>query len=44
MINKNDIYIRLLSKSDITERYLSWFKNDLVTRFLNVRNLSREKV
>lgn len=44
MINKNEIYIRLLSKSDITERYLSWFKNDLVTRFLDVRNLSREKV
>ena len=43
MINKNDIYVRLLSKSDITERYLSLFKNDLVTRFLDV-NLSREKV
>ena len=44
MIKKNDIYIRLLSKSDITERYLSWFKDDLVTKFLDARNLSKEEV
>ena len=44
MIKKNDIYIRLLSKNDITERYLSWFKDDLVTKFLDARNLSKEEV
>jgi len=44
MINKNDIYIRPLLKEDITERYLSWFKDDLVTKFLDARNLSKEEV
>ena len=44
MIKKNDIYIRLLSKDDVTERYLSWFKDDLVTKFLDARNLSKEDV
>jgi [ribosomal protein S5]-alanine N-acetyltransferase len=44
MIKKNDIYIRLLQKNDITERYLSWFKDDLVTKFLDARNLSKKEV
>ena len=44
MIKKNDIYIRLLSKNDITERYLSWFQDDLVTKFLDARNLSKKEV
>ena len=44
MIKKNDIYIRLLSKDDVTERYLSWFQDDLVTKFLDARNLSKEEV
>ena len=42
MIKKNEIYIRILSKDDVTERYLSWFKDDLVTRFLDSKNLSKD--
>jgi len=44
MIKKNEIYIRILSKDDVTERYLSWFKDDLVTRFLDSKNLSKDEV
>lgn len=38
----NDIYIRLLSSSDINERYISWFSDVDVTRFLEARNLTIE--
>lgn len=41
---KNDIYIRVLSDKDINDRYLSWFKNNKVTKFLDAKNLSRKKV
>jgi len=44
IIKKNKIYIRPLLNEDITERYLSWFKNDLVTKFLDAKNLSRDQV
>lgn len=44
IIKKNIIYIRPLLNADITERYLSWFKNDSVTKFLEAKNLTRDQV
>ena len=38
------IYLRELRHSDVTERYLSWFKDDSVTRFLVANHLSDEDV
>ena len=43
-IKNSDIYIRPLLYQDITERYLSWFKNDLVTKFLDSKNLTKIEV
>ena len=43
-IKNNDIYLRPLLDGDITERYLSWFKNDLVTKFLDANNLTKLEV
>ena len=41
---KKDIFLRPIIKSDINDRYLSWFEDKEVTNFLNSRNLTREKV
>ena len=41
---KNDIYIRVLTDKDINDRYLSWFNDNKVTKFLDAKNLSRKKV
>lgn len=38
----NGICLRPLEESDITERYLSWFRDETVTRFLESRNISRD--
>ena len=38
----NDVYIRLLRSSDINKRYISWFSDITVTRFLEARNLTIE--
>lgn len=38
------IYIRLLTSDDLTERYLSWFRDPAVTEFLDARNLTRAEV
>lgn len=38
------ISLRDLTHADITERYLSWFKDDTVTQFLSARNLQRADV
>ena len=35
-----DIYLRLLNIEDINERYISWFKDDFVTEFLESRNFT----
>ncbi len=35
------IVLRALTPADITERYLEWFRNPLVTLFLEARNLTR---
>ena len=36
------LYLRPLTEDDCNERYLSWFKDPEVTRFLEVRDLTRE--
>ncbi|MDO8518155.1 MAG: GNAT family N-acetyltransferase [bacterium] len=38
----NSIYLRSLTEDDFTERYLSWFCDPEVTRFLFARNITRE--
>ena len=38
----NDVYIRPLRSSDINKRYISWFSDITVTRFLEARNLTIE--
>jgi RimJ/RimL family protein N-acetyltransferase len=38
------VYLRELQSSDITERYLSWFRDDNVTHFLEAKNLTYEDV
>lgn len=38
------IHLRELNHKDVTDRYLSWFNDDDVTRFLEVRNLKRQEV
>lgn len=37
------IYLRPLVEKDITNRYLSWFRDPKVTRFLEARNLTHEE-
>jgi len=36
------IYLRPLREEDIDERYLAWFADPYVTRFLEARNLTRQ--
>jgi [ribosomal protein S5]-alanine N-acetyltransferase len=38
------LYLRPLREEDCTERYLSWFRDPEITRFLEVRELTREEV
>lgn len=38
------IHLRELRHSDVTDRYLSWFSDDDVTRFLEVRDLKYNEV
>ena len=38
------IYLRPLVESDVTERYLSWFRDDVATRYLEAKNLSKDDV
>lgn len=38
------VALRDLTHDDITERYLSWFRDGTVTQFLSARNLCRENV
>jgi RimJ/RimL family protein N-acetyltransferase len=39
-----ELYLRELTDADVTDRYLGWFRDPEVTRFLEARNLSREDV
>jgi [ribosomal protein S5]-alanine N-acetyltransferase len=41
---KTPIYCRPILESDVTDRYLSWFKDPLVTRYLEAKDLSRDEV
>ena len=38
----NDIFLRPLVASDINNRYISWFADPEVTRFLDARNIAIE--
>ena len=38
------VTLRDLTHDDITDRYLSWFRDDTVTQFLSARNLQRADV
>jgi [ribosomal protein S5]-alanine N-acetyltransferase len=38
------IFLRPLVESDVTERYLSWFRDDVATLYLEARNLSAADV
>jgi len=38
------IFLRELMHEDIDERYLSWFRDSVVTQFLSARNLTRQDV
>src|SRR5262245_32711730 len=38
----DQIVLRPLREADFTERYLSWFRDPDVTRFLDARNITRE--
>ena len=35
--------LRLIKESDVTERYLSWFRDKRVTRYLEVENVTRQE-
>jgi ribosomal-protein-alanine N-acetyltransferase len=35
--------LRLLKKTDVTERYLSWFKDEKVTLFLDAKNITKQE-
>ena len=36
------VFLRPLLETDFTDRYVAWFRDPLVTRFLGARNISRE--
>lgn len=38
------VYLRLITESDITERYLDWFRDEDVTFFLEAKNLNYQEV
>jgi [ribosomal protein S5]-alanine N-acetyltransferase len=38
------IFLRPLVESDVTDRYLSWFRDDIATQYLEARNLSADEV
>src|SRR5262249_29630992 len=38
----DEIQLRLLEEDDITERYVAWFRDPEVTRYLDARDISRE--
>ena len=40
----NSILLRELSPDDVNDRYLSWFRDEVVTQFLTSHNLSRQDV
>lgn len=43
-VDSAQIYLRPLEESDVTKRYLAWFQDQQVTRFLESKNLSKDDV
>ena len=43
-LEKKDIVLRLIKESDITDRYLSWFSDEKVTKYLEVKDLKKNEV
>lgn len=43
-MTEHAIYCRPIVEADVTERYLSWFRDSDVIRFLEARNLKRDEV
>ena len=43
-LEKKDIVLRLIKESDITDRYLSWFSDEKVTKYLEVKDLKKYEV
>lgn len=39
---ENDVRLRPLTENDFTDRYLAWFRDPDVTRFLDASNITRE--
>jgi RimJ/RimL family protein N-acetyltransferase len=37
------VYLRPLTETDFTESYLAWFRDPLITRFLDARNITRQE-
>jgi [ribosomal protein S5]-alanine N-acetyltransferase len=37
------VFLRLLREDDIDDRYLSWFRDPLITRYLEAKNVTREE-
>src|ERR1700732_661948 len=37
------VFLRLLREGDIDDRYLSWFRDPLITRYLEAKNITREE-
>ena len=44
LIKNSRIGLRLLQESDITDRYLNWFKDERITAFLSAKNLTKKDV
>jgi len=42
--DKGQIYLRQLTRDDVTDTYLSWFRDAKVTEYLEARDLSRAEV
>lgn len=42
--SNSTLKLRELVESDVTDEYLSWFQDDIVTRFLEAKNLKKQEV
>jgi ribosomal-protein-alanine N-acetyltransferase len=40
---QSEITLRPLLESDVTEKYLSWFKDERVTKYIEAKNLTKEE-
>lgn len=38
------LFLRILDTTDVTDEYLSWFKDEIVTQFLDSHDLSRDDI